>query len=147
MNYIVKTLIYATITLGLVACSQEDINSIERQKAKEEITFTVDVTLDKNVEDMVNAKQMPNVWDAEQPAATRTPITYDKQGSLTYNWRVGSTIPLFVYITDGKYKKVINLTKVCRLSQPIRVTLHSPYHLILTCLNCKWHRLRVRKTV
>ena len=101
MNYIVKTFIYATITLGLVACSQEDINSTEQQKAKEEITFTVDVTLDKNVEDMVNAKQMPNVWDAEQPAATRTPITYDKQGSLTYNWRVGSTIPLFVYITDG----------------------------------------------
>lgn len=101
MNYIVKTLIYATITLGLVACSQEDINSTEQQKAKEEITFTVDVTLDKNVEDMVNAKQMTNVWDAEQPAATRTPITYNKQGSLTYNWRVGSTIPLFVYITDG----------------------------------------------
>lgn len=101
MNYIVKTLIYATITLGLVACSQEDINSTEQQKAKEEITFTVDVTLDKDVEDMVNAKQMTNVWDAEQPAATRTPITYDKQGSLTYNWRVGSTIPLFVYITDG----------------------------------------------
>ena len=101
MNYIVKTFIYATITLGLVACSQEDINSTEQQKAKEEITFTVDVTLDKNVEDMVNAKQMTNVWDAEQPAATRTPITYDKQGSLTYNWRVGSTIPLFVYITDG----------------------------------------------
>lgn len=101
MNYIVKTLIYATITFGLVACSQEDINSTEQQKAKEEITFTVDVTLDKNVEDMVNAKQMTNVWDAEQPAATRTPITYDKQGSLTYNWRVGSTIPLFVYITDG----------------------------------------------
>nr|WP_315455128.1 lamin tail domain-containing protein [uncultured Prevotella sp.] len=101
MNYIVKTLIYATITLGLVACSQEDINSTEQQKAKEEITFTVDVTLDKNVEDMVNAKQMTNVWDAEQPATTRTPITYDKQGSLTYNWRVGSTIPLFVYITDG----------------------------------------------
>lgn len=101
MNYIVKAFIYATITLGLVACSQEDINSTEQQKAKEEITFTVDVTLDKNVEDMVNAKQMTNVWDAEQPAATRTPITYDKQGSLTYNWRVGSTIPLFVYITDG----------------------------------------------
>ena len=101
MNYIVKTFIYATITFGLVACSQEDINSTEQQKAKEEITFTVDVTLDKNVEDMVNAKQMTNVWDAEQPAATRTPITYDKQGSLTYNWRVGSTIPLFVYITDG----------------------------------------------
>ena len=101
MNYIVKAFIYATITFGLVACSQEDINSTERQKAKEEITFTVDVTLDKNVEDMVNAKQMTNVWDAEQPAATRTPITYDKQGSLTYNWRVGSTIPLFVYITDG----------------------------------------------
>ena len=101
MNYIVKAFIYATITLGLVACSQEDINSTEQQKAKEEITFTVDVTLDKNVEDMVNAKQMTNVWDAEQPAATRTPITYDKQGSLTYNWRVGSTIPLFVFITDG----------------------------------------------
>ena len=101
MNYIVKAFIYATITLGLVACSQEDINSPEQQKAKEEITFTVDVTLDKNVEDMVNAKQMTNVWDAEQPAATRTPITYDKQGALTYNWRVGSTIPLFVYITDG----------------------------------------------
>ena len=101
MNYIVKAFIYATITLGLVACSQEDINSPEQQKAKEEITFTVDVTLDKNVEDMVNVKQMTNVWDAEQPAATRTPITYDKQGSLTYNWRVGSTIPLFVYITDG----------------------------------------------
>lgn len=88
MNYIVKAFIYATITLGLVACSQEDINSTEQQKAKEEITFTVDVTLDKNVEDMVNAKQMTNVWDAEQPAATRTPITYDKQGSLTYNWRL-----------------------------------------------------------
>ena len=101
MNYIVKAFIYATITLGIVACSQEDINSTEQQKAKEEITFTVDVTLDKNVEDMVNAKQMTNVWDAEQPATTRTPITYDKQGSLTYNWRVGSTIPLFVYITDG----------------------------------------------
>ena len=101
MNYIVKAFIYATITFGLVACSQEDINSTEQQKAKEEITFTVDVTLDKNVEDMVNAKQMTNVWDAEQPAATRTPITYDKQGSLTYNWRVGRTIPLFVYITDG----------------------------------------------
>lgn len=56
MNYIVKTLIYATITLGLVACSQEDINSTEQQKAKEEITFTVDVTLDKNVEDMVERK-------------------------------------------------------------------------------------------
>lgn len=101
MNYIVKAFIYATITLGLVACSQEDISSTEQQKAKEEITFTVDVTLDKNVEDMVNAKEMTNVWDAEQPAATRTPITYNKQGSLTYNWRVGSTIPLFVYITDG----------------------------------------------
>ena len=111
MNYIVKAFIYAAITLGLVACSQEDINSTERQKAKEEITFTVDVTLDKNVEDMVNAKQMTNVWDAEQPAATRTPITYDKQGSLTYNWRVGSTIPLFVYITDGKYKKSYKLDK------------------------------------
>ena len=111
MNYIVKAFIYATITLGLVACSQEDINSTERQKAKEEITFTVDVTLDKNVEDMVSAKQMTNVWDAEQPAATRTPITYDKQGSLTYNWRVGSTIPLFVYITDGKYKKSYKLDK------------------------------------
>lgn len=111
MNYIVKTFIYATITLGLVACSQEDINSTEQQKAKEEITFTVDVTLDKNVEDMVNAKQMTNVWNAEQPAATRTPITYDKQGSLTYNWRVGSTIPLFVYITDGKYKKSYKLDK------------------------------------
>lgn len=111
MNYIVKAFIYATITLGLVACSQEDINSTEQQKAKEEITFTVDVTLDKDVEDMVNAKQMTNVWDAEQPAATRTPITYDKQGSLTYNWRVGSTIPLFVYITDGKYKKSYKLDK------------------------------------
>ena len=44
MNYIVKAFIYATITLGLVACSQEDINSPEQQKAKEEITFTVDVT-------------------------------------------------------------------------------------------------------
>ena len=111
MNYIVKAFIYATITLGLVACSQEDINSTEQQKAKEEITFTVDVTLDKNVEDMVNAKQMTNVWDAEQPATTRTPITYDKQGSLTYNWRVGSTIPLFVYITDGKYQKSYKLDK------------------------------------
>ena len=70
MNYIVKAFIYATITLGLVACSQEDINLTEQQKATEEITFTVDVTLDKNVEDMVNAKQMTNVWDAEQPAAT-----------------------------------------------------------------------------
>ena len=105
MNSIIKAFIFAAISLGLAACSQEDITSNEQQKAKEEITFTVDVTLDKNVEDMVNAKQMTNVWDAEQPAATRTPITYDKQGSLTYNWRVGSTIPLFVYITDGKYKK------------------------------------------
>ena len=101
MNSIIKAFIFAAISLGLAACSQEDITSNEQQKAKEEITFTVDVTLDKNVEDMVNAKQMTNVWDAEQPAVTRTPITYDKQGSLTYNWRVGSTIPLFVYITDG----------------------------------------------
>ena len=111
MNYIVKAFIYATITLGLVACSQEDINLTEQQKATEETIFTVDVTLDKNVEDMVNAKQMTNVWDAEQSAATRTPITYDKQGSLTYNWRVGSTIPLFVYITDGKYQKSYKLDK------------------------------------
>ena len=111
MNSIIKAFIFAAISLGLAACSQEDINSTEQQKAKEEITFTVDVTLDKNVEDMVNAKQMTNVWDAEQPAATRTPITYDKQGSLTYNWRVGSTIPLFVYITDGKYKKSYKLDK------------------------------------
>lgn len=111
MNSIIKAFIFAAISLGLAACSQEDITSNEQQKAKEEITFTVDVTLDKNVEDMVNAKQMTNVWDAEQPAATRTPITYDKQGSLTYNWRVGSTIPLFVYITDGKYKKSYKLDK------------------------------------
>ena len=111
MNYIVKAFIYATITLGLVACSQEDINSTERQKATEETTFIVDVTLDKNVEDMVNAKQMTAVWDAEQSAMTRTPITYDKQGSLTYNWKVGSTIPLFVYITDGKYRKSYKLDK------------------------------------
>lgn len=111
MNSIIKAFIFAAISLGLAACSQEDINSTEQQKAKEEITFTVDVTLDKNVEDMVNAKEMTNVWDAEQPAATRTPITYDKQGSLTYNWRVGSTIPLFVYITDGKYKKSYKLDK------------------------------------
>ena len=111
MNSIIKAFIFAAISLGLAACSQEDITSNEQQKAKEEITFTVDVTLDKNVEDMVNAKQMTNVWDAEQPVATRTPITYDKQGSLTYNWRVGSTIPLFVYITDGKYKKSYKLDK------------------------------------
>ncbi|WP_455066689.1 lamin tail domain-containing protein [Prevotella melaninogenica] len=111
MNSIIKAFIFAAISLGLAACSQEDITSNEQQKAKEEITFTVDVTLDKNVEDMVNAKQMTNVWDAEQPAATRTPITYDKQGSLTYNWRVGSMIPLFVYITDGKYKKSYKLDK------------------------------------
>ena len=36
MNYIVKAFIYAAITLGLVACSQEDINSTEQQKVKEE---------------------------------------------------------------------------------------------------------------
>ena len=80
MNSIIKAFIFAAISLGLAACSQEDITSNEQQKAKEEITFTVDVTLDKNVEDMVNAKQMTNVWDAEQTAATSTPITYDKQG-------------------------------------------------------------------
>ena len=70
-------------------------------ESTKETTIAVDVTLDKSVADMVNAKQMTAVWDAEQPSMTRTPITYDKQGSLTYNWRVGSSIPLFVYITDG----------------------------------------------
>ena len=111
MNSIIKAFIFAAISLGLAACSQEDITSNEQKKATEETTFTVDVTLDKNVEDMVNAKQMTNVWDAEQSAMTRTPITYDKQGSLTYNWKVGSTIPLFVYITDGKYQKSYKLDK------------------------------------
>ena len=101
MNSIIKAFIFAAISLGLAACSQEDITSNEQKKTTEETTFTVDVTLDKNVEEMVNAKQMTAVWDAEQSAMTRTPITYDKQGSLTYNWKVGSTIPLFVYITDG----------------------------------------------
>ena len=111
MNSIIKSFIFVAISLGLAACSQEDITSNEQKKATEETTFTVDVTLDKNVEDMVNAKQMTAVWDAEQSAMTRTPITYDKQGSLTYNWKVGSTIPLFVYITDGKYQKSYKLDK------------------------------------
>lgn len=111
MNSIIKAFIFAAISLGLAACSQEDITSNEQKKATEETTFTVDVTLDKNVEEMVNAKQMTAVWDAEQSAMTRTPITYDKQGSLTYNWKVGSTIPLFVYITDGKYQKSYKLDK------------------------------------
>ena len=111
MNSIIKSFIFVAISLGLAACSQEDITSNEQKKATEETTFTVDVTLDKNVEDMVNAKQMTAVWDAEQSAMTRTPITYDKQGSLTYNWKVGSTIPLFVYITDGKYQKSYKLNK------------------------------------
>ena len=111
MNSIIKAFIFAAISLGLAACSQEDITSNEQKKATEETTFIVDVTLDKNVEDMVNAKQMTAVWDAEQSAMTRTPITYDKQGSLTYNWKVGSTIPLFVYITDGKYRKSYKLDK------------------------------------
>lgn len=111
MNSIIKSFIFVAISLGLAACSQEDITSNEQKKATEETTFIVDVTLDKNVEDMVNAKQMTAVWDAEQSAMTRTPITYDKQGSLTYNWKVGSTIPLFVYITDGKYRKSYKLDK------------------------------------
>ena len=111
MNSIIKSFIFVAISLGLAACSQEDITSNEQKKATEETTFIVDVTLDKNVEDMVNAKQMTAVWDAEQSAMTRTPITYDKQGSLTYNWKVGSTIPLFVYITDGKYQKSYKLDK------------------------------------
>ena len=63
MNYIVKTFIYATITLGLVACSQEDINSTEHRKQKKKLLSPLMLTLDKNVEDMVNAKQMTNVWD------------------------------------------------------------------------------------
>ena len=111
MNSIIKSFIFVAISLGLAACSQEDITSNEQKKATEETTFIVDVTLDKNVEDMVNAKQMTAVWDAEQSTMTRTPITYDKQGSLTYNWKVGSTIPLFVYITDGKYQKSYKLDK------------------------------------
>jgi putative lipoprotein len=111
MNSIIKSFIFVAISLGLAACSQEDITSNEQKKATEETTFTVDVTLDKKVEEMVNAKQMTAVWDAEQSAMTRTPITYDKQGSLTYNWKVGSTIPLFVYITDGKYQKSYKLDK------------------------------------
>ena len=111
MNSIIKSFIFVAISLGLAACSQEDMTSNEQKKATEETTFIVDVTLDKNVEDMVNAKQMTAVWDAEQSAMTRTPITYDKQGSLTYNWKVGSTIPLFVYITDGKYRKSYKLDK------------------------------------
>ena len=104
MHKVLKFVVYAVITLGVVACSQDDINSAEQNKSNEETTITVDVTLDKNVEEMVNAKQMTAVWDTEQSAMTRTPITYDKQGSLTYNWKVGSTIPLFVYITDGAHR-------------------------------------------
>ena len=104
MHKVLKFVVYAVITLGVAACSQDDINSAEQNKSNEETTITVDVTLDKNVEEMVNAKQMTAVWDTEQFAMTRTPITYDKQGSLTYNWKVGSTIPLFVYITDGAHR-------------------------------------------
>ena len=104
MHKVLKFVVYAVITLGVAACSQDDINSAEQNKSNEETTITVDVTLDKNVEEMVNAKQMTAVWDTEQSAMTRTPITYDKQGSLTYNWKVGSTIPLFVYITDGAHR-------------------------------------------
>lgn len=104
MHKVLKFVVYAVITLGIAACSQDDINSAEQNKSNEETTITVDVTLDKNVEEMVNAKQMTAVWDTEQSAMTRTPITYDKQGSLTYNWKVGSTIPLFVYITDGAHR-------------------------------------------
>lgn len=104
MNNIIKVFIYAAITHGLIACSQDVIHSDEHVESTKETTIAVDVTLDKNVADMVNAKQMTAVWDAEQPSMTRTPITYDKQGSLTYNWRVGSSIPLFVYITDGTHQ-------------------------------------------
>ena len=104
MHKVLKFVVYAVITLGIAACSQDDINSAKQNKSNEETTITVDVTLDKNVEEMVNAKQMTAVWDTEQSAMTRTPITYDKQGSLTYNWKVGSTIPLFVYITDGAHR-------------------------------------------
>ena len=104
MHKVLKFVVYAVITRGIAACSQDDINSAEQNKSNEETTITVDVTLDKNVEEMVNAKQMTAVWDTEQSAMTRTPITYDKQGSLTYNWKVGSTIPLFVYITDGAHR-------------------------------------------
>ena len=104
MHKVLKFVVYAVITLGIAACSQDDINSAEQNKSNEETTITVDVTLDKNVKEMVNAKQMTAVWDTEQSAMTRTPITYDKQGSLTYNWKVGSTIPLFVYITDGAHR-------------------------------------------
>ena len=104
MHKVLKFVVYAVITLGIAACSQDDINSAEQNKSNEETTITVDVTLDKNVKVMVNAKQMTAVWDTEQSAMTRTPITYDKQGSLTYNWKVGSTIPLFVYITDGAHR-------------------------------------------
>ena len=104
MHKVLKFVVYAVITLGVAACSQDDINSAEQNKSNEETTITVDVTLDKNVKVMVNAKQMTAVWDTEQSAMTRTPITYDKQGSLTYNWKVGSTIPLFVYITDGAHR-------------------------------------------
>ena len=104
MHKVLKFVVYAVITLGVAACSQDDINSAEQNKSNEETTITVDVTLDKNVEEMVNAKQMTAVWDTEQSAMTRTPITYDKQGSLTYNRKVGSTIPLFVYITDGAHR-------------------------------------------
>ena len=132
MHKVLKFVVYAVITLGVAACSQDDINSAEQNKSNEETTITVDVTLDKNVEEMVNAKQMTAVWDTEQSAMTRTPITYDKQGSLTYNWKVGSTIPLFVYITDGAHRISSKINKGLQI-----ITLHSQYQQILTYLNCK----------
>ena len=89
------------LVAGLTACSQSETGTEGQTNETQGITITAEASLDNNVEEMVNAKQMVGQWDAEQTGKTRTTISYDRQGNLKFNWETGKIIPIFVYITDG----------------------------------------------
>jgi len=101
MNNLLKSFFCIMLVAGLTACSQSETGTEGQTNEAQGITITAETSLDNNVEEMVNAKQMVGQWDAEQTGKTRTTISYDRQGNLKFNWETGKIIPVFVYITDG----------------------------------------------
>lgn len=101
MNNLLKSFFCIMLVAGLTACSQSETGTEGQTNETQGITITAETSLDNNVEEMVNAKQMVGQWDAEQTGKTRTTISYDRQGNLKFNWETGKIIPIFVYITDG----------------------------------------------
>ena len=101
MNNLLKSFFCIMLVAGLTACSQSETGTEGQTNEAQGITITAETSLDNNVEEMVNAKQMVGQWDAEQTGKTRTTISYDRQGNLKFNWETGKIIPIFVYITDG----------------------------------------------